>query len=92
MIVFFYLFEKRIVSVKQLELESVHKVMNVPSLLLSATHDVPGYDHMSLNGSLSAPGVPGSLSLDLCSSKMFPLHGRNKGWRQSCASAEENPS
>lgn len=90
MIVFFYLFEKRIVSVKQLE--SVHQILNVPSLLLSATHGVPGCDHMSLDGSLSAAGVPGSLSLDLCYSKMFPLHSRNKGWRQFRAPAEENPS
>lgn len=90
MIVFFYLFEKRIVSVKQLELESVHQILNVPSLLFSETHGVPGYEHMSLDGRLGAPGVPRSLSLDLCNSKMFSLHGRNKGWRQFCPSAEEN--
>lgn len=92
MIVFPYLFEKRIVSVKQLELESVHQILNVPLLLLSGTHRVSGCDHLSLDGSLSAPGVPGSLSLDLCYSEIFPLHSRKKGWRQFCASAEENPS
>lgn len=44
MIVFFCFFEKRIVSVKQLELESVHQILNVPSLLFSETHGVSGCD------------------------------------------------
>lgn len=89
--VFFYLFEKRIVSVKQLELESVHQILNVPSLLFSETHGVPGCEHMSLDGSLGALGESRSLSLDLCNSKMFSYTAETKGGGNSVHQQKKTP-